>query len=344
VDLEGIPPLWHVTSATEEENMKDEITIRTYRPEDLPAMVALMNEADAFDQMERAITLEEMEYEMTWPNYYPETDCFLAWQDGELLGYGDLFLRKGERGAENVYYTWGIVRPRWRRRGLGRCLMERLYVRATERLVEVEQGPVYFQCGARDVEEDRKALFESFGLAPVRYYVNLARPIDNGLPPVEVPAGFRLRAFDPERDVDEVWQVDTLAFQDHWGFTGFPLDEFRRWLEQPHFRPELWLLAVKEATGEVVGLGLSKIDPDWIAQTGRREGYVNTLGVLREYRKQGLGTALLAQSLRVLREAGMEAAHLNADSQNLTGAIHLYEQLGFRVRKTHIAYRKVMKE
>jgi mycothiol synthase len=306
--------------------------------------VELMNEADAFDQMERAVTLEELEYEMTWPNYYPETDCFLAWQDGRLIAYGDLFLRKGDQRAGSIFYTWGIVHPECRRRGLGRCLLERLYDRAAERLIEIEQGPVYFQCGTRDVEEGRKALFEAFGLEPARYYVNLARPIDNGLPPVELPAGFRLRAFNPERDVEEVWQVDTLAFQDHWGFNGFPLDEFRRWLDQPHFRPELWLLAEKEATGEVVGLGLNKIDPDWIAQTGRREGYVTTLGVLREYRKQGLGTALLAQSLHALREAGMEAAHLSADSENLTGAMRLYERLGFRVRKTHIAYRKVMRE
>jgi mycothiol synthase len=307
-------------------------------------MVELINEADAFDQMERAVTREVLEFEMNWPNYYPETDCFLAWHDGKLIGYADFFLRKGDQGAESTFYTWGIVHPEWRRRGLGRCLLERLYNRATECMAGIEQGPVYFHCSTRDIEEDRKALCEGFGMEPVRYHVNLARPIHNGLPPVEVPAGFRLRVFNPERDVEEVWQVDSLAFQDHWGFTGFPLDEFRRWLDQPHFRPELWLLAVKEATGEVVGLSLNKIDPDWIAQTGRREGYVTTLGVLREYRKQGLGTALLAQSLHALREAGMEAAHLNADSENLTGAMRLYERLGFRVRKTFIAYRKVMRE
>jgi mycothiol synthase len=326
-----------------EEKMTNEITIRNYRPDDLPALVALINEADAFDQMERATTQEELGFEMTWPNYHPETDCFLAWQDGRLIGYADFLLRKGGRGEDSIFYTWGIVHPGWRRRGLGRRLLEMLYHWAEECLVEIEQGPAYFQCSTRDVEEDRKALFEGFGLEPVRYFVDLARPVDNGLPPVEVPAGFRLRAFDPERDLEDVWQVDNLAFQDHWGFTSFPLEEFQHWVGQPHFRSELWLLAEKEATGEVVGIGLNKIDPDWIAWTGRREGYVNTLGVLREYRKQGLGTALLAQSLHTLRQAGMEAAHLGADAENLTGAMRLYERMGFRVRKTSIAYRKVMK-
>jgi mycothiol synthase len=323
--------------------MTSNISIRTYRPEDLASLVGLINEADAIDHLERATTLEQMEHEMTFPDYFPRTDCFLAWENGRLVGYADLLLAKDEASPESTVYTWGVVHPQWRRQGLGRRLLEALDQRATERLVEVEGKPVYFQGSARDVEEGRRALFESFGMEPVRYFVNLARPINNGLPPVEMPAGYRLRTFDPAHDAETVWRVDNAAFQDHWGFTGFPLDAFRHWIEEPHFRPELWLLAEEKASGQVVGLGLNKIDPDWIEQTGRREGYVNTLGVLREHRKRGLGTALLAQSLRILRQAGMEAAHLHADADNLTGAMRLYERLGFKVRKTQLAYRKEMR-
>ena len=323
--------------------MTNNISIRTYRPGDLPALVALINEADEIDQMERATTLEQMEHEMSFPDYFAATDCFLAWHNGRLVGYADLLLVTEESSPEATVYTWGLVHPEWRRQGLGRRLMDRLYQRATERLVEVKDKPVHFQGSARDIEQDRQTLFESLGMERVRYFVNLARPINNGLPPVELPAGYRLRTFDRARDAEAVWRVDNAAFQDHWGFNGFPLDAFRHWIEEPHFRPELWFLAEEEATGEIVGLGLNKIDPDWITQTGRQEGYINTLGVLREHRKKGLGTALLAQSLRTLRQAGMEAAHLHADAENLTGAVRLYERLGFKLRKTSMAYRKEMR-
>ena len=57
-----------------------------------------------------------------------------------------------------------------------------------------------------------------------------------------------------------------------------------------------------------------------------------------------MGTAILVHSLHALRQAGMEGAHLHADAENLTGAMRLYEGVGFRLRKTSIAYQKVMAE
>jgi mycothiol synthase len=324
--------------------MTSEITIRNYRPDDLPALVALINEADAVDRLERATTLEEMEHEMSFPTVYPETDCFLALDRDRLAGYADLYVRKGEGKADTTIYCWGVVRPDWRRRGLGRRLLERAYRRATDYLPEIGEGVVRFQCNTRDVEQDRRALFESSGMVPVRYWVNLVRSFNGDLPPVELPAGIRLRTFDPERDVETVWQVDNAAFRDHWNHADGKLEEFQHWIDKPHFRPELWFLAEDTATGEVVGLGLNEINPSWIAQTGRKEGYVDTLAVLRAYRRRGLGTALLVQSLHALSQAGMEAVDLHSDAENLIGAMRLYERVGFRVRKTGIAYWKVLRD
>ena len=326
--------------------MSDEITIHTYRPDDLSALVALINEADAVDKLERATTLQEMEHEMSFPTASPETDCFLAWAGDRLVGYSDLYVRHGDPAVdtESTIYCWGVVHPEWRRRGLGRLLLASTYRRAQEYLPTLVVRRVRFQCTARDVEEGRIALYSSFGMVRVRYFVNLSRSLNGNLPPVEVPDGIRLRTFEPERDAEDVWRVDNEAFRDHWGHSEGRLEEFLHWIKMPHFRPELWFLAEEEATGEIVGLGLNVIDPDWIAQTGRREGYVDTLCVLREHRKRGLGRALLVQSLHALSQADMEAVHLHADADNLTGAMRLYERVGFQVRKTSMAYQKLMRE
>jgi mycothiol synthase len=326
--------------------MKEEIDVRNYGPDDLPALVGLINEADAVDRLERATTLQEKEHEMTFPDDHPETDCFLAREGNRLVGYAYLHVRRGnpDRGEVSTIYCRGVVHPRWRRHGLGRRLLETAYRRAEEVAAGIERGPVYFQCSGRDVEQDRQALYEGFGMALVRYFVNMVRPLNGDLPPVEIPAGFRLRTFDPERDAETVWRVHDLAFRDHFGYTDSSLDEFVHWMELPYLRPELWFLAEKEASGQVVGLGLNLIEPDWIAQTGRQEGYVDTLGVLPNNRHKGLGTALLVQSLHALQQAGMEAAHLDADAENPTGAMGLYERAGFRLRKMYVVYRRTIRE
>jgi len=326
--------------------MTHEMYIRNYRPEDLPPLVTLINEADAYDKLERATTLQEMEHEMSFPTVKPETDCFLAWEGDRLVGYADMFVRKGdpEIDKETTLYCWGVVHPQWRRRGVGRSLLETAYRRGKEYLDEIEVARVHFHCSTRDVEQDRMALYEGFGMKRVRYSVNLARAVNGNLPPVVMPEGYRLRTFDPEQDAEAAFHVDNAAFRDHWGHTEGKLEEFLHWMKMPHMRPELWLLAVQEATGEIVGLGLNVIDPDWIAQTGRQEGYLDSLAVLREHRRQGLGTALISKSLRILRDAGMEAVHLHADTENLTGAMRLYERVGFEVRKKSMSYRKTMRD
>jgi mycothiol synthase len=302
-----------------------------------------MNEADAIDKQERATTVREMEHEMSFPTYHPETDCFLAWEDDRLVGYVSIYVAEGDAHTDSTIYCHGVVHPERRRQGLGRQLLAKGTLRARERMAGIPQGRVRLQCMAGDSEEGRKALFEGVDMKAVRYWVNLARPINNGLPKLQLPDDFRLRHFRGEQDVEAIWKVDNSAFRDHWGHTDSKVEDFYHWVKAPHFRPELWFLAEEVATGEVVGLGLNMIDPDWIARTGRQEGYVDTLAVVREHRQRGLGSALLVQGLRALRDAGMEAAHLHADAENLTGAMRLYERVGFRVRRTRASYQKLLR-
>ena len=101
------------------------IEIHNYRGENLPAQVTLINEADAFDKLARATTLQEMEHEMSFPTYHPETDCFLVWEGNRLVGYTDLFVAKGDADTGSTIYNSGVVHPQWRRRGLGQRLLRR---------------------------------------------------------------------------------------------------------------------------------------------------------------------------------------------------------------------------
>ena len=91
---------------------------------------------------------------------------------------------------------------------------------------------------------------------------------------------------------------------------------------------------------EVAGSVMTFIWPDENEAVGVRRGWLEHVSVRRPWRKRGLATALIAETLRMLRDAGMEQAALGVDSQNPTGALRLYESLGFRRHRTGISLRR----
>ena len=60
----------------------------------------------------------------------------------------------------------------------------------------------------------------------------------------------------------------------------------------------------------------------------------------RPWRRRGLGRSMTAASLRRLRVAGMSEALLGVDAKNPTGALGLYEGLGFSVHQRSSVYRR----
>jgi mycothiol synthase len=100
----------------------------------------------------------------------------------------------------------------------------------------------------------------------------------------------------------------------------------------------LWVVAWQG--DEIVGQVLNRIDHEANAELGLKRGWVNSVGVRRAWRRQGIARALVAESLRVLRDAGMTSAGLGVDAENPHGALGVYEASGFRVVRTDRVYRR----
>jgi ribosomal protein S18 acetylase RimI-like enzyme len=82
------------------------------------------------------------------------------------------------------------------------------------------------------------------------------------------------------------------------------------------------------------------IDKEQNARFNRLRGYTENISVRRPWRKRGLARALIARSFHVLKAQGMTEAALGVDTENPSGALHLYESMGFRVVKSSASYRK----
>ena len=72
-------------------------------------------------------------------------------------------------------------------------------------------------------------------------------------------------------------------------------------------------------------------------------GWVGTLGVLKPWRKKGLGLALLRTSFAEFYKRGMKTIGLGVDASNKTGATRLYQGAGMRIASEFVTFEKELR-
>jgi mycothiol synthase len=314
------------------------IDIRNFKPGDEAFVLDLYQAAEAVDQTERGMSASDLSGWMTWPGVDPQQDFFIAESGGRPIGFAGVDAQPGQR-EKNLAFGAGVVHPEYRRKGAGTRLMQAIEGRACELMRGYANAfPKYLRTVCRTTQLDVVALLESRGMTPARYFFGMQRDLREELPGAPVPEGIRIREYRPQ-DERVAYAVFDEAFRDHWGYEPLTLDMFRHeFTGAPHFRPDLFFLAWDG--DQVAGFTFNMVNPEYMQRVGRQEGHVAEVGVRRAWRKRGVATALLAHSLHVLRRAGMDYAILGVDSASPTGAVSIYERVGFRELRRNIVFCK----
>ena len=214
--------------------------------------------------------------------------------------------------------TDGFVNPAKTGLGLGSWLLRQ----GEKRARELGLRTVLTWCLASDA--GARALFERSGYREVRRFYRMIIEQDREPPAAKWPEGFRVSTFEPG-DGRAFHAALDEAFADEWNFVSEP---FERWAERrinvPDFDPTLWFIARE---GDEIAAVL-RGDPE---RAGA--GWVGALGVRPQWRRRGLGLALLQHAFGEFYRRGQRRVGLGVDAQNATGATRLYERAGM-----HVAY------
>ncbi|MFU8875239.1 mycothiol synthase [Micromonospora sp. SL4-19] len=241
--------------------------------------------------------------------------------DNTLTGYAHLDTTDpaGGIGVELVAH------PAYRRRGTGRALARGVLAAAS--------GPL--RAWAHGDHPSAAALAVDLGFARARVLWQLRRPLAAALPEPALPDGVELRAFRPGED-NEAWlAVNSAAFARHPEQGRWTRTDLRVRLGEPWFDPAGFLLAVDSATGRLLGFHWTKVHE---RPGSARIGEVYVLGVDPTAHRGGLGKALTTAGLAYLRDRrGLDRVMLYVDDSN-TGAVALYERLGFARWSAHVNY------
>lgn len=265
----------------------------------------------------------------------PARDVWLAELDGRVVGVSWTDWVDTTDGRRD-YASRGYVDPPYRRRGIG-TVMLRANIARQRALAASHQTERPKTLGMASNQDSVAApiLAQQHGYAPVRWFFDMERALDDDLPDIPpMPDGIEIRPVGPE-DAPRIWKADHDAFQDHWG--GFDDSEasYRRWVESPEFMPELMVIAFDG--DEIAAAVLNAIYPEENEALGVQRGWLDSVFTRRNWRRRGLAKALIVRSLHLLRERGMSLAVLGVDAENPSGALGLYESVGFvEVQRTRV--------
>jgi ribosomal protein S18 acetylase RimI-like enzyme len=70
--------------------------------------------------------------------------------------------------------------------------------------------------------------------------------------------------------------------------------------------------------------------------------YLGQVGTRRPWRKRGVASALISASLMAAVADGKSSASLGVDADSMTGAVGVYERLGFEVKHKFVSYRRAV--
>jgi mycothiol synthase len=315
------------------------LTFRRFRGEkDYPVMVAVINESNKVDGIAHTDSLEDVAATYRHlVNCDPYQDMIFAEINGEVIGFGRVWWILKSDGIR-TYMHFALLLPERRGKGIRRAIL----LHNERRLREIAKDHPkdksrVLETWAADTETDWESLVIVHGYKPARYLFEMVRPNLDDIPDMPMPEGLEVRPAKPEH-YRKIWDAAGEAFQDHWGATEWREEWFERFQELSFFNPELWQVAWDGE--EVAGMILNFIHEEENKEFDRKRGYTEEICVRRPWRRRGLARSLLARSLKVLKDHDMTEAALAVDAENISGALGLYENMGFRTVKRHTTYHK----
>jgi ribosomal protein S18 acetylase RimI-like enzyme len=316
---------------------------RPARIEDAEAIHGLLMAAEAVDQRGWMDSVAEIRQYFADPLTAAEIDSLLALDPaGQIAALGWVF---PQPVGETLCTVWlfGDVHPRSRRRGLGQAILAWQAARGTQILAtRPADRSRCLRAGCPETLADRVALFRAQGFEPIRSSYRMRRDLRQPIPAATLPDGLVFHPWSPELDLP-MMEAFNESFQDHWGFVPVNEEIWRLWLSgHPNFRPDLTFL-VLDGPGDaapIAAFSFNEVRQPEIELSGIREGWIRDLGTRRPWRQRGLATALLCHSMHAFKAAGFDYAGLGVDTENLTGALRLYERLGFEVVRRTLTFSK----
>jgi mycothiol synthase len=306
---------------------------RAITVEDAPEWARLLNAIEESYGTEEFVSADDLVDDLRDPDVDPERGMIAAFSQGSMVAWAGLRASLGAGDLHKMQLLGG-VHPGQRGRGLGTRLLAWAEQAAPPlHHARGSAGQLALSGSCPTGQDDAVALFAQAGYRQVRWFHFMSRDLAADLPERQLPAETRITGYAAELS-QVAHQLRNQAFRDHWGSTEWTAEAWQHWVCGQAFRPAFSFLAY--LGDQPAGVLVAQEYDAFQQATGRRECYLAAIGVTRAARGRGIASALIGRSLAAARADGCDIATLTVDAESPTGALGLYERMGFTTERTSV--------
>jgi len=308
-------------------------SVRAPRPDDADAIAAVINAESINESAPGDSDADDVSGDWQRVGIDPALDAWVVCTPaGEIVGYECIFVARDD----GLFDIDGYVHPKYKNTGIGTYLLRRAEARVRQRTSELPSSVrIRMEATTFGTNTLSQQLFEAEGYALVRHFWRMEIDLES-LPAMQIlPDGITIRTAIVGQDEVDIYQTVQDSFADHWGFAPISYENWQRGrFEAGRFDPSLWFVAMDGTT--IAGVALCRV-------RSNQSGWINTVGVRRQYRKRGIASALLREAFGEFYRRGHTNIGLGVDAQSLTGATRVYENVGMHVTSHFNTYEKTIR-
>jgi ribosomal protein S18 acetylase RimI-like enzyme len=322
--------------------LPENFAARQARIEDLPEIHRMEGLKTLHYQGKQGLTLDLLMSSYQTPGFQPDKSVLLIEnQDGILVALIEVW----DMSNPPIHpFIWMTVDPAYEGLGLEDYLLKWAEIRAQQAVNRVDpELRVAIRCNPLSLVKSASNALLGAGWTPIRHNFTMRIDMAEVPPGPDWPEGIELKPYDPDKHARQVYELDEEVFQDHFGYVpDDPETGYERFMHHmtgdDSYDPGLWYLAY--AGEEMVAICICRRtsfeDPE--------AGHVSTLGVKRDWRRQGIAQALLLHAFGEFYRRGTVSVDLGVDAESLTGATDLYKKVGMHVHMQYDMHEKVLRE
>src|SRR5688572_15399093 len=226
--------------------MENPFTVRHYAPEtDLSPLARMLAEIESIDRDGEDASEEYLRNSLTWPNYRPAQDTWVAEAEGKLVGYAVALEQPSQRCTIYV-----VVHPSERQKGLGSQLLELTLNRARE----VGSKNILVYANEHNNASNLFLKHYKFQQVGSSGAMKLNAEVEN--PPAEFPKGFALKKYSEVNDPLILLKALNECYLGMWGHqhNDNPTEEERKSPRFLHYYDANDILLLFDENNSILGI------------------------------------------------------------------------------------------